>query len=92
MVQTQETLLIIIISVFKISFERAYQLDFFLPLDFLPDDLLDDDFFFGTLAPDFRASDKPIAIACFLLFTFLPLRPLFNVPAFFSCIARFTLL
>src|SRR5207248_9994835 len=32
------------------------------------------DFFFerflGTLAPFFRASDRPIAIACFLLFTF----------------------
>jgi len=65
------------------------QLDFFLPrVDFLPDD----DFFFGTFAPDFLASDKPIAIACFLLFTFLPLRPLFRVPAFLSCIARFTLL
>jgi hypothetical protein len=29
--------------------------------------------------PFFRASDRPIAIACFLLVTFLPL-PLFNVP------------
>jgi hypothetical protein len=38
------------------------------------------DRFFGTLAPFFRASDRPMAIACFLLFTFLPDRPLFNVP------------
>ena len=69
------------------------QLDFFLPrLDFLPDDFLDEDFFFGTLAPDFLASDRPMAIACFLLFTFLPLRPLFSFPDFISCIARFTLL
>src|ERR1051326_190535 len=49
-----------------------------------------DDFFFGTLAPDFRASDKPIAIACLRLFTFLPERPLLSFPLFFSCIARST--
>jgi hypothetical protein len=50
-------------------------------------------FFFllrGTLAPERRASDKPIAIACFRLFTFLPERPLFSVPRLRSCIARFT--
>jgi hypothetical protein len=58
--------------------------DFFLPLD------LDDDFFLGTFAPLFRASESPIAIACLRLFTFLPLRPLLSVPVFFSCIARFT--
>ncbi|HUB18655.1 MAG TPA: hypothetical protein VL990_08470 [Acidobacteriaceae bacterium] len=46
--------------------------------------------FFGTLAPAFRASDNPIAIACLRLVTFLPLRPLFNVPIFFSRIARAT--
>jgi hypothetical protein len=28
-----------------------------------------DDFFFGTLAPFFRASDSPIAMACLRLFT-----------------------
>jgi len=44
------------------------------------------DFFFGTLPPAFRASDNPIAIACFLLVTFLP-DPLFSVPFFRSCIA-----
>ena len=36
------------------------------------------DFFFGTLPPAFRASDNPMAMACFLLVTFLPLRPLFS--------------
>ena len=36
--------------------------------------------FFGTFAPDRRASDKPIAIACFLLVTFLPELPLRSVP------------
>jgi hypothetical protein len=33
----------------------------------------------GTLAPFSRASLRPIAIACSLLFTFRPLRPLFSV-------------
>jgi hypothetical protein len=47
--------------------------------------------FFGTFAPFFLASDKPIAIACFRLVTFLPL-PLFNWPRFFLCMARFTFL
>lgn len=40
--------------------------------------------FFGTFLPALRASDIPIAIACFRLVTFLPLRPLRNVPRFFS--------
>jgi hypothetical protein len=47
-------------------------------------------FFLGTLAPERRASDKPIAIACFLLFTRFFERPLRSVPALRSCIARFT--
>jgi hypothetical protein len=47
----------------------------------------DEDFLPGTLAPAFRASDNPMAIACFLLVTFLPDRPLFRVPSFRSCIA-----
>src|SRR5678815_694081 len=42
---------------------------------------------FGTLAPACLASDKPIAIACLRLVTFFPLRPLFNVPCFLSCMA-----
>ena len=43
----------------------------------------DEDFLLGTLPPAFLASDNPIAIACFLLVTFLP-EPLFNFPFFFS--------
>jgi hypothetical protein len=47
--------------------------------------------FFGTFFPARRASDRPMAIACFLLFTVRPERPLFNVPRFRSCIAFSTL-
>jgi hypothetical protein len=43
--------------------------------------------FFGTFAPSFLASDKPIAIDFFRYVTFLPLRKLFNWPRFFSCMA-----
>ena len=53
---------------------------FFFEEDFLP----------GTFAPLLRASDNPIAIACFLLVTFLPERPLLRVPLLRSCIARST--
>jgi len=49
------------------------------------DDFLD--FFEGTLAPSLRASDNPIAIACFLLVTFFPDLPLLSVPFLRSCIA-----
>ena len=53
---------------------------FFLGVDL---DLVDfAGFFFGTLAPFLRASESPIAMACFLLVTFLPDLPLFNVPFF----------
>ena len=38
----------------------------------------------GTFAPERRASLKPIAIACFLLFTFF-LPPDFNCPCLYSC-------
>jgi hypothetical protein len=48
--------------------------------------------FFGTLAPDLRASDNPIAIACLRLLTFRPERPLFSVPFLRFFIARLTLL
>jgi hypothetical protein len=49
------------------------------------------DFFLdGTLPPLRRASERPIAIACFRLFTFLPERPDLSFPRFISCIARFT--
>ena len=46
---------------------------------------------FGTFPPARRASDKPMAIACFLLFTRLPERPLLSVPCLRLCIARLTL-
>jgi hypothetical protein len=44
----------------------------------------------GTFFPDFRASDNPIAIACFRLVTFFPLRPLFNWPFFIAFISLST--
>jgi hypothetical protein len=46
----------------------------------------------GTFAPFFRASDKPIAIACFRLFTVPPLppRPRLSVPDFRRFIALST--
>jgi hypothetical protein len=47
-------------------------------------------FCFGTFAPALRASDNPIAMACFRLVTFFLDRPLRNVPSFISCIARST--
>src|SRR5687767_6018477 len=45
----------------------------------------------GTFAPERRASDRPMAIACFLLVTFLPERPLRNVPRFRSRMTCLTL-
>ena len=45
----------------------------------------------GTFPPAFRASDRPIAIACLRLVTFLPEPPLFSVPRLRSCIAFSTL-
>jgi hypothetical protein len=62
----------------------------FLPADFFRPPL---DFRFdGTFAPFARASDNPIAIACFLLVTLPPLppRPLRNVPFLRFFIARST--
>ena len=51
-------------------------------------------FFLGTLAPFLRASERPMAMACFRLFTWppLPLLPERKVPLFLRCIALFTLL
>jgi hypothetical protein len=46
--------------------------------------------FRGTFAPALRASDKPMAIACLRLLTFLPERPLRSFPDLRSCIARST--
>jgi hypothetical protein len=48
------------------------------------------DAFFGTFLPSARASERPIAIACLRLFTFLPERPLFNVPVLRFFITRST--
>jgi hypothetical protein len=48
-------------------------------------------FFFGTFFPALRACDRPIAMACFRLFTRRPL-PLLSVPFFRSCIALPTFL
>lgn len=81
---------------------RCYREDFrlddfrredFLLVDFLRDDLRPEDFL-GTLAPFFRASERPIAIACLRLLTRPPLppRPDFSVPFFFRRIADSTLL
>jgi len=55
-----------------------------------PQSLPHDFFFFGTLAPFFLAFERPIAIACFLLFTVFRPFPLWSFPLFFLCIARFT--
>ncbi len=46
-------------------------------------------FLAGIFSPFSLASDKPIAIACLRLVTFLPL-PDRSVPAFFSCITSST--
>jgi len=45
----------------------------------------------GTLPPDRRASESPIAIACLRLVTFLPERPERSLPRFISCMLRSTL-
>jgi hypothetical protein len=52
------------------------------------------DAFFGTFAPFLRASDKPMAIACFLLFTMPPFPPFPDrkVPFFLRRIALLTVL
>ena len=60
--------------------------DFFLGAAFfLAADFFEGLFFVGTFPPAFRASDNPIAMACFRLFTVFPLRPLFSSPRFSSC-------
>lgn len=46
----------------------------------------------GTFSPSLRASERPMAIACFRLVTFFPLRPLFNFPRCISCISVLTCL
>jgi hypothetical protein len=55
------------------------------------DDLCDADDRAGTFAPFFRASERPIAIACLRLLTVRPLRPLSSVPCLRRRIALSTL-
>jgi hypothetical protein len=43
------------------------------------------------LPPSRRASESPMAMACFRLVTFFPDFPLFSVPCLRSCIAFSTL-
>lgn len=73
--------------------------DVFLADDFFAEVFLPADFFFvdflrpdagGTLAPSLRASDRPMAMACFGFVTFLPLRPDLSLPRLNSCISRST--
>lgn len=45
---------------------------------------------FGTLAPERRASLRPIAMACLRFVTFLPEPPDLSFPCFISSIARRT--
>jgi hypothetical protein len=68
--------------------------DFFAVV-FFEEALVDDDFFEdalrdGTLSPSLRASEIPIATACFRLVTFLPEPPLFSFPSPNSCITLVT--
>jgi hypothetical protein len=48
------------------------------------------DFLLGTFLPFARASESPIAMACFLDLTVLPLLPLLSAPVFRRLIARLT--
>jgi hypothetical protein len=61
--------------------------DDFFDEDFFEDDFFAEDFRDGTFPPSARASDNPMAMACFRLVTFLPEPPLFSVPRLRSCIA-----
>jgi hypothetical protein len=60
---------------------------------FAEDDFFDEADFFagGTLPPSRLASERPIAMACLRLVTFLPEPPLRRVPCFRSCIVFSTL-
>lgn len=77
--------------------EREVLPDFFDPLldfffepvlpELLREDEREEDLRGGTLSPSRRASERPMAIACFGLVTFFPLRPLRSLPSFISCIS-----
>jgi hypothetical protein len=68
---------------------RNDELNYLFDLRFLLVFLFFEDFF-GTFLPFALASERPIAIACLRLLTFLPERPLFNVPALRFFIVRLT--
>jgi hypothetical protein len=72
-----------------VDFLRLARFDALLFLGALPVALRFFAAFFGagTLAPFSRASDKPMATACFGLVTFFPERPDLSFPSFISCIA-----
>jgi hypothetical protein len=63
---------------------------FFFAEDFFEVDFFELDFFAGTFAPSERASESPMAMACFGFVTFFPLRPDFSLPRLNSCISRST--
>ena len=85
---------------FDADFRRAdffaadfFVADFFVDFraaDFFVDDFFDRFGFGGTFAPARRASDRPIAIACLRLLTFLPERPLSSFPSLRSFITFLT--
>jgi len=72
-----------------------FDADFFAD-DFFFDDVFAADFFDerfgfgGTFAPARRASERPIAIACLRLFTFLCEPPLSSLPSLRSCMTFLT--
>jgi hypothetical protein len=70
-------------TLLSISEVRPYAATGLVPYFFLA-------FLRGTLPPARRASDRPMAMACFRLVTFFPDRPLLNVPLLRSRIALFT--
>jgi hypothetical protein len=50
------------------------------------------DFLAGTFFPSLRASESPMAMACFGFVTFLPLRPDLSLPSFIARISVSTFL
>jgi len=71
--------------------ERFFDDDRFFDEElFLDEERFFELFLLGTFPPYSLASDRPIAMACLRLVTFLPERPLLCVPFFFRCNALFT--
>jgi hypothetical protein len=73
-------------SLIMLMWQTRWKIDFSLTLTH-------DDVFLrgGTLPSASRASDRPMAMACFGLVTFLPETPLFRVPCLKACIVSPTL-